>query len=110
MTLGNFHNRGNAMASGQAVTSDAATTILRLMAGSQIAQVIRAAAELGLADHLDDQPRDARSLAEATSTHANSLARLLRALAAIGLVQEVDGRRYKLSSPGEALRTIESIH
>jgi orsellinic acid C2-O-methyltransferase len=97
--------RGVHMASDQAVMSETAATILRLMAGSQIAQVIRTAAELGLADHLDDQPRDAESLAEVTSTHAHSLARLLRVLATVGLVHETADRCYRLTPLGAALRT-----
>ena len=85
------------MASDQVAPSEAAGAILRLMAGSHITRVIRTATELRLADHLNDQPLDAQSLADATSTHAPSLGRLLRALAAIGFVQETNNRLYRLT-------------
>jgi len=93
------------MASDQAVLSEAAGTIRRLLLGGQIAHVVHAAAELGLADHLNDKPLDVQSLAKATATHAPSLARLLRALAAIGIVHETDDHHYTLTPLGAALQT-----
>jgi DNA-binding HxlR family transcriptional regulator len=92
------------MPSGRAHTSEAAT-IMRLLYGQAVARVIHAAAEIGLADHLNEQPVDASSLAEATSTHAASLARFLRVLAAIGMVHETDDRRYSITPLGATLRT-----
>jgi hypothetical protein len=80
-------------------------TILRLMAGSHVAHVVRAAAEPGLADHSNDQPADGQLLARANGTHAASLSQLLRALAAIELVQEMPDRPYKVTALGAALRT-----
>ena len=77
------------MARNQPNPSEAAATMHRLLAGGHIAHVIRTAAKLGLADHLeDDKPLDVQSIAKATSTHAPSLARVMRALAAIGIVHE----------------------
>ena len=77
----------------------------RLLAGSWVAQIIHAAAELGLADHFSEEAKDVASLASATATHPPSLARLLRALAAVGVVHETDDRRYTLTSLGATLRT-----
>jgi hypothetical protein len=77
----------------------------RLLAGAQVAEIIHTAAELGLADHFSEEPKDVASLASATATHPPSLARLLRALAAVGVVHETDDRRYTLTSLGATLRT-----
>ena len=78
----------------------------RLLAGGHIAHVIRTAAKLGLADHLeDDKPLDVQSIAKATSTHAPSLARVMRALAAIGIVHETKDHQYRLTPLGATLRT-----
>jgi hypothetical protein len=83
----------------------AAAAMHRLLAGSWIAQIVRTAAELGLADHFGEEPQDAASLACATATHAPSLSRLLRALAAVGVVHETDDRRYTLTPLGATLRS-----
>jgi hypothetical protein len=93
------------MTSNQAASTEAADTILRLMFGRHIADVVRTAAELGLADYVNDKPLNVRTLADATGTHAPSLARLLRALASIGIVNETDDRHYTLTPLGAVLRT-----
>jgi DNA-binding HxlR family transcriptional regulator len=94
------------MASNQQNPSEATATMHRLLAGGRVVHVIRTAAELGLADHLeDDRPLDVQSISAATSTHAPSLARILRALAAIGIVHETEDRQYTLTPLGTALRT-----
>ena len=92
------------MSSTQTVRTEAAAAIMQLMNGAWIARIVHTAAEIGIADHLDDQPRDARSLAAASGTHAASLARLLRALAAIGIAQETDQLQYTLTPLGAMLR------
>jgi hypothetical protein len=56
-----------------------------LITGSWIAQAIRVAAELRIADLLADGPSSVCDLAAATGTHARTLSRLLRALASVGL-------------------------
>src|SRR5690242_6716821 len=83
----------------------AAMTLAQLLNGAWIARVIHTAAELGIADHLDDIPRDASSLAGAMAVHAPSLARLMRALAAIGIVHETADRRYTLAPLGATLQS-----
>src|SRR5437868_9861984 len=42
-------------------------------------------AEIGIADHLDDQPRSTEFLAKATGAHADTLYRVLRLLASQGI-------------------------
>jgi len=83
----------------------AAIAMAQLMNGAWIARVVHTAAELGIADHLDESPRDAASLAGAMMVHAPSLARVLRALAAIGIVNETEDRRYTLTPLGATLRS-----
>lgn len=82
---------------------DAAGAMMRLITAGWAARMVHTAAELGIADHLGE-PRDAASLAAATSSHAPSLARLLRALAAIGVLHESDDRTYTLTPLGATLR------
>ena len=84
---------------------DAAGAMMGLLNGAWAARLVHAAAELGIADHLDSSdPRDATFLATATQAHAPSLARLLRALTAIGILIETDDRRYTLTPLGATLR------
>jgi O-methyltransferase domain/Dimerisation domain len=93
------------MPSDQTTNTEAAAEMERLLKGAWVAQIVQAAAELGLADHFGGKAQDATSLASATGTHAPSLARLLRALAAIGIVHEGHGRQYTLTPLGATLRT-----
>jgi hypothetical protein len=87
--------------------TDRAATIAmaQLLNGAWIARVIHTAAELGIADHLSENPRDAISLADAMALHAPSLARLLRALAAIGVVHETEDHHYTLTPLGATLQS-----
>jgi hypothetical protein len=82
----------------------AAGAMMDLLNGVFEARLVHAAAELGIADCLADGPRDVKSLALATKTHAPSLARLLRALTAIGVVHESTERHYTLTPLGTTLR------
>jgi len=75
------------------------------IAARSYAQVVRVAAQLGLADLLADGPRSVDDLAVATGTHAPSLARLVRALAALGVVAEAEGSRVELTPLGATLRS-----
>jgi orsellinic acid C2-O-methyltransferase len=84
---------------------EAANAMMGLLNGSWAARLVHAAAELGIADHLVGEARDAAFLAAATQSHAPSLARLLRALTAIGVLNETDDRRYSLTQLGTTLRS-----
>ena len=78
--------------------------LVQLVTSSWVSHAIRAMAALGLADHLAHGPRTTDELAEATGTHAPTLARFLRTLAALGLiVHDADGRA-RLTPLGEPLR------
>ncbi|MFD7102664.1 MULTISPECIES: methyltransferase [Streptomyces] len=66
---------------------------------------LRAAAAVGVADHLADGPRTAAELAQATGTDPRNLHRVLRLLATRGLFEEDDRGRFRLTAAGDALRT-----
>ena len=95
------------MSSDRTTCADASAAMMRIMAGGWVAHIVHTAAEIGLADHFDQDAKDPASLANATATHPPSLARFLRALAAIGLVDETDDRRYTLTPLGATLRTAQ---
>jgi SAM-dependent methyltransferase len=76
-----------------------------MLFGFQPAQVLYAAAELGLADLVADDARTSADLAAATGTDADALHRLLRAMAGLGLVDEVEPGRFRLAAHGLALRS-----
>ncbi|MFE3498933.1 methyltransferase [Kitasatospora sp. NPDC059160] len=65
---------------------------------------LRAAADIGVADHLADGPRAPAELAAATGTDADGLHRVLRLLATRGVVREDDRGRFALTETGQALR------
>lgn len=75
-----------------------------LITGHWVAQAIRVAAELGVADLLAGGPRTSGDLAEATGSHPRSLFRLLRALAGAGVFEQLDDDRFALAPVGECLR------
>lgn len=66
---------------------------------------LRAAAVVGVADHLTDGPRTAAELAGATRTDARNLYRVLRLLATRGVFEEDAVGRFRLTAAGDALRT-----
>ena len=65
------------------VRPEAASAMMAVLNGAWAARLVHAAAELGLADHLFDGAREVAFLADATKSHAPSLAcyALLRQLA-----------------------------
>jgi hypothetical protein len=65
---------------------------------------IRTMAVLGLADKLADGPRTVQELAEATGTHAPTLARFLRTLASLGLCAHDEEGRVRFTPMGDLLR------
>jgi O-methyltransferase/methyltransferase family protein len=69
------------------------------------ARALSVAAELGVADHLGDEPVPVTALAVATASDADSLYRLLRALAALGVFAEDEDRSFRLTPTGELLRS-----
>ena len=61
-------------------------TVMGFIIGPWLAQAVRAAVELSLAEHLADGPRTAAEIAEAEGTDPAATARFLRACASMGLV------------------------
>ncbi len=80
-------------------------TMMNLIGGFWIARSIYLAAELGVADVFDDQPKTIAHLATATNTEPRSLYRLLRALASVGIFNEVSDRTFTLTPLGETLKS-----
>ncbi len=76
-----------------------------LINGYWVTGSIVAAAELGLADLIGDEPRRVTALAEQSGAHAPSLYRLLRALASIGLFAEDEQGRFANTPLSSALRS-----
>ena len=80
--------------------------LARAMDGYLATQLVYVAAKLGIADVLADGPRSAAQIASAVGVEASPLARVLRGLAAEGILDEVDGGRFALAPPGEALAAL----
>ena len=85
----------------------AAVDLLQIMTSYWAAQTIYVAAKLGLADLLKDGPKSSDELAQATATHAPSLARLLRALASEGVFTEEEDGRFGLTPLSMCLQSEE---
>ena len=79
--------------------------LLRMTNAYQVSQAIHVAATLGIADLLEDGPKSADELAEATGTHAPTLYRLLRALASVGVFAEQSDSRFGSTTLADYLRT-----
>ncbi|GAA4318970.1 SAM-dependent methyltransferase [Actinomadura luteofluorescens] len=73
--------------------------------GFTYSAALRAAAEIGVADHLAAGPRTTAELAAATGTGQDALYRILRLLAARDVVHEDEPGRFRLTARGDALRT-----
>lgn len=82
-----------------------ATRIIDEALGFIYPAALRAAAAVGVADHLTDGPRTPSDLAKATGTDARSLHRVLRLLATRGLFEEDGEGRFHLTETGSALRS-----
>lgn len=78
-------------------------TLMRLVTGYQVTQVIFVATELGLPDRLSNGAKSGTALAEATGAHAPSLYRLLRALAALDILREPEHDQFELTPLGRCL-------
>jgi hypothetical protein len=78
--------------------------LIQMLVGKSVSQAISVAAELGVADVLQDAPKHVEELAAATATHAPSLYRLLRALASIGIFVEIEDHQFGLTPLAACLR------
>ncbi|MFB6437002.1 methyltransferase [Streptomyces sp. NPDC056411] len=79
--------------------------ILKLLAGKMISSVICVLAQVGVADHLTEGPREVADLAAATETEPGMLYRFLRAAASVGLYAELPDGRFALTSTGQFMRS-----
>ncbi|MDF5709087.1 MAG: methyltransferase [Nostoc sp. S4] len=83
----------------------ASDIMLQMISGFWVSRAIHAAAKLGIADYLKEQPKTPEELATITGTHAPSLYRLLRALASVSIFAEDDDRRFGLTPLAATLQT-----
>jgi hypothetical protein len=75
------------------------------LTGHYLSRAIYVAAKLGIADLLQDGPRNAAYLAEATHSHAPSLHRLMLLLASAEIFAETEAGHFRLAPMGECLRS-----
>ncbi|HEX8281964.1 MAG TPA: methyltransferase [Pyrinomonadaceae bacterium] len=81
-----------------------ALLLRRLIGSYRITHAIKAAAELGITDHLGESPRSADELAERLHLNPQALSRLLRALVSIGLLADAGEGLFTLTPVGACLR------
>ncbi|MEP0873472.1 hypothetical protein NDA01_27305 [Trichocoleus desertorum AS-A10] len=79
--------------------------MLRLIGGFWVARSIYLAAQLGVADLFDDQPKTIAQLAAATNTDPRSLYRFPRALGSVGIFTEVSDQTFALTPLGATLKS-----
>lgn len=79
--------------------------ILQLVTGRWVSQIVGVAAELGLADEIQNGPKGAEELAATKGLHATTLYRLLRALASFGIFAEQDDGRFRQTPMSDVLRS-----
>jgi hypothetical protein len=79
--------------------------VLNLYLQYWISSAILAAANLGIADAVGDEPRDVESIAKAIGADPRCLLRLLRGLAAVGVFREQPTRHFVHTPRSIALRS-----
>jgi SAM-dependent methyltransferase len=80
-----------------------ASTLMDLIAGHRVTEVIYVAAKLGIADLLAEGPKTAAELARLTDTHERSLLRLMRGLVTLGICVEHADSKIELTEMGNYL-------
>ena len=81
-----------------------ALLLRRLIGSYRITHAIKAAAQLGIADHFGERPQGACELAERLKVNPQALYRLLRTLVGIGLLADAGDRMFTLTPVGACLR------
>ncbi len=84
---------------------EAALELLKLLGGKWVAAAISAAAQLGIADALEDGPMAESELAAALGCDQDALGRLLGVLAAEGLLEADENDRFGTTVLGAQLRS-----
>lgn len=92
------------MTTAPATTPQAAMRLRELVFGAACAAAVRAAARLGVADALGDDPTTVTDLAAALGTEPRPLRRLMRALTCYGIFEELDGDRFRHTEMSRLLR------
>ncbi|HUK80280.1 MAG TPA: methyltransferase [Nitrososphaerales archaeon] len=90
--------------SGKSSLSPSAQMWKLIWPGAMAAQVVYAAAKLGLVDSVIGEPKTAEELAATTKAHAPSLKRLLRALVSLDIFIEDPPDKFRPTPLGETLR------
>lgn len=80
-------------------------TLTRMVAAAGLSRVICTLAELGVADHVDAEPRPVAALAAAVHAHERSLYRILRLAASYGVFEEQPGRQFAHTALSRKMRT-----
>ena len=80
-------------------------TVQQMAAGYCLPRCLHMAANLGVADALDETPRTAADLAASVGAHPDALGRVLRLLAAHGVFQMQGDDKFSHSSASQLLRT-----
>ena len=81
-----------------------ALLLRRLIGSYRITHAIKAAAQLGITDHLGERPRSAGELAARLHVNQQALYRLLRTLVSIGLLADAGDGLFTLTPVGACLR------
>jgi hypothetical protein len=79
--------------------------LLGMIHGYWNSQVVRAAADLRLADHLADGPRTAEEVADLESSDPHATYRLMRACAGLGLLASDGDGRFSVTPAGALLQS-----
>lgn len=80
-------------------------TMLSMLTGYWVSQLLFVAARLGVADLLAKGPMTPESIAKRTGAHAPFVRRMLRALASLGVFAEGKGGRFRLTPLAQTLRS-----
>ena len=85
--------------------SAAQLVLTQLLFGKQLTYCLSGVARLGVADHMDGEPKSVEEIAAAVGAHAPSLYRVMRLLASMGVFREEEERRFALTPAGELLKS-----
>jgi hypothetical protein len=77
--------------------------LMQMALGPTVTQIVRAAAELCIADHLET-PKTAEQVSADIGAHAPSLHRMMRTLSSLGILTQTDDGCFALTPVGEALK------
>ena len=83
----------------------AADTLRAIAHGLRASQALLVAAQLNVADHLAQGPRNAHELAHLTGANAAALGRVMRALCALGVFAESNSGYFSLNAAAQLLRS-----